>query len=60
MPSRHHVDAPDRSSIPSIPDDMRDLLALDSEVAELMVAQFLQQFLLGLHGPGPPQCTRNG
>jgi hypothetical protein len=38
-----------------MPRHVRDVLAADSDVAQLVVAQFLQQPLVGMRRPGAPR-----
>jgi len=56
MSALHRIDAeiPAALHIPPVPDRGLDLIAANSEVAKLIVAQFLPQPLLALHGPGAP------
>ena len=46
--------------IPSMPRHVRYVLAADADVAQLMVAQFLQQPPIGMRRPGPPRRAQQG
>jgi hypothetical protein len=64
MPAPHRIDATRGLNIPLSPDNVWNLLSAQSDVTELMIAQFPQQPLLGMVCPGTPrrpqQCPRKG